>query len=461
VSTETETPGGIILSGRRAGVLLHLSSLPSRDFDDAIRFLGLLEECGFSLWQMLPVGPTSINGSPYSPYSAFAGDPSLLAGPPGDLDSEKLEQFQHQNRSWLPDFALFSVIRSQQQGKPWWQWPADLRQRYPASLATIIKNHPEQIAHVVRQQFEFEQRWRRFREQATARGIRLIGDMPMFVTADSADTWSNPQFFRLDMDGRPGVVAGVPPDAFTDEGQCWDNPVYDWQAMAADGFSWWQSRLEKEASRFDIVRWDHFRGLEAGWEIPAGSAGQPPVPADGAWCKVPGRDLLEQLSNNLNQLPVLAENLGVITKEVEDIRHEFGLPGMHVLQFAFDGDPANTHLPGQHEVNGVVYTGTHDNDTTLGWFVSLDDSARTYIAQTLGVDQLSIPVALIQAALDSRCEWAILPMQDLLSLGSAARMNTPGKAQGQWIWRFDWRDIPGDLARRWRRDIEQAGRQAA
>jgi 4-alpha-glucanotransferase len=454
-------PGGPLLTGRRAEVLLHLGSLPSLNFDDAIRFLDFLEICGFSLWQMLPVGPSSTNGSPYSPYSAFAGDSSLLAREPGDFDPDAFQVFSAHNASWLEDFSLFSVIRNEQQGKAWWEWPDKLRDRDPLALGRIKETHSKEISRVLLQQFQFRQRWQDFRQSAADRGIVLIGDLPMFVTADSADVWANRQFFKLDKSGQASMLAGVPPDAFTDQGQCWGNPVYNWQAMADDGFSWWQGRLQNELERFDIIRWDHFRGLEAGWEIPAGTEKLPPVPADGAWCSVPGRDLLSSLQKTMGRLPVLAENLGVITTEVEDLRHDFGLPGMHVLQFAFDGDPGNSHLPAQHEINGVVYTGTHDNDTTRGWFESLDDSARNYIAQTLAVDQASIPAALTRAALDSRCVWAIFPMQDLLGLGSEARLNTPGEAKGQWAWRFEWKNIPDNLSRRWQRDLGRAGRQAA
>jgi len=281
----------------------------------------------------------------------------------------------------------------------------------------------------------------------------------MFVVADSADVWSRPNEFRLDRHGQATHVAGVPPDAFTELGQCWDNPVYDWNRMQANNFTWWRDRLAHECRRFDLLRWDHFRGLVATWEIPA-LPGR--TAADGQWCAVPGKALLEHLTAQLGPLPLVAENLGIITAEVEALRHEFELPGMHVLQFAFDGNEGNPHLPCNHEEQGVAYTGTHDNDTSLGWFDSLSAKDREQVWDVLGGAHQTMPEALVQAALDSICRLAMIPLQDLLRLGSEARMNTPGTAQGQWGWKFSWQQLAAIGAApgtgHWRQMVSAAGR---
>lgn len=451
------------LDKRRAGVLLHLTSLPSGGLADAERFLDWLKAGGFSVWQMLPIGPSGSNQSPYSPISAFAGDPALLPAAPSKqkVSHAELKAYREQERFWLEDFALFSVIRRQNGDQPWWSWPQALRHRHPAELQEFAGAHAEEIEQCIRQQLLFDRAWKTFRKQARQRGILLFGDMPMFVIADSADVWSRPHLFELDETGRPSRVAGVPPDAFTELGQCWDNPVYDWDAMVSGGFEWWLKRLSHELKRFDLLRWDHFRGLEAGWEIPV-TAGQSPLnAADGAWHKVPGRDLLTTIWKTSGAIPIVAENLGVITSEVEALRHDFGLPGMHVLQFAFDGLSNNPHLPVNHEVNGAVYTGTHDNDTALGWFQSLDDRSVEMVLETLGQTRLNMPEALIRTALESRCSLAIMPMQDLLGLDSSARMNVPGEATGQWRWRFSWPQATHTVAARWRQSVVRARRQPA
>lgn len=462
IAAADSLPHTPVLNNRRAGVLLHLTSLPSGGLDDAERFLDWLKAGGFSVWQMLPVGPSGSNRSPYSPLSAFAGDPALLpaAASRWRVSESDLQTWRAQEDSWLQDYALFSVIRQQHQGQPWWLWPVALRDRHPAELEEFALTHAGQIEQCVRQQFHFDQAWKAFRSQARQRGIRLFGDMPMFVIADSADVWSKPHLFQLDKSGRPSRVAGVPPDAFTAAGQCWDNPVYDWEALGNEGFDWWLRRLELECKRFDLLRWDHFRGLEAGWEIPVTGA-SPPQATAGSWRQVPGRDLLSTAWQKLGPLPVVAENLGVITSEVEALRHDFGLPGMHVLQFAFDGLSNNPHLPAHHEVNGVVYTGTHDNDTALGWFRSLDDQTVATVLGVLGQNRINMPDGLIRAALESHCNLAVIPMQDLLGLDSSARMNVPGQATGQWQWRFTWPQASHAVARQWRQSVVRTRRQPA
>ena len=459
-----------VLERRRAGVLLHPTSLPSGTLGaDAVRFLDFLQGEGFSAWQILPLGPVGPNGSPYSSDSAFAGNPRLIPAElhNSEVDDSELRQFRWREANWLEGYALFTAIRQTQGGSPWWQWPLPLRQRDPDALKDFARNHSAVLGQCIRQQYLFNQAWMSLRSAAQQRGILLYGDLPMFVVADSADVWTRPQEFRLDSHGQATHVAGVPPDAFTELGQCWDNPVFDWGHMQANNFDWWRDRLAHECRRFDLLRWDHFRGLVATWEIPA-LPGR--TAADGQWRKVPGKALLQRMTMELGPLPLVAENLGIITPEVEALRHEFGLPGMHVLQFAFDGSEDNPHLPRNHEEQGVAYTGTHDNDTSLGWFASLSAENRQQVWDVLGSTHHSMPHALIQAALDSICRLAIIPLQDLLRLGSEARMNTPGRAQGQWSWKFSWQQLAasgaatgstigaGKRAGHWRHIVSESGR---
>jgi len=457
--------GNTILDQRRAGVLLHPSSLPSATLgDDAIRFLDFLVEGGFSVWQMLPLGPVSWHASPYSLDSAFAGNPNLI--PPEwrkqAVASEELAGYLEKERHWLSDYALFSAIGAAMQGAPWWQWPEDLRHRNPGALRAFGQSHASEIEHCIRQQYLFEQAWSSLRREAGQRGILLYGDLPMFMEANSADVWSRPIEFRLERhgarEGQAQFVAGAPPDAFTAEGQCWNNPVYDWSAMQARKFDWWLQRLEHEFSRFDLLRWDHFRGLSATWEIPAGSDENPAHASQGEWRDVPGAALLRSLQEHLGQLPLVAENLGVITPEVETLRHKFGLPGMHVLQFAFDSGDDNPHLPENHEQQGVVYTGTHDNNTTAGWWSALDDGRRSKVRDRLGKAEISMPRDLIATALESTCRLAMLPMQDLMGLGSEARMNIPGEAEGQWSWSFSWEQLAQGTAKIWHERLRSSAR---
>lgn len=457
-----------VFDPRRAGVLLHPTSLPSGMLDgDADRFIDWLVAAGFSAWQMLPVGPAGAHGSPYSSASAFAGNTRLLpenvrAAP---VDTAGFARFAERESHWLDDYGLFVAIREQQDGIPWWEWSAGLRHREPRALQRFANDHREAVDACRHGQYRFARHWARFRESAAASGVSLIGDLPMFVVADSADAWARPELFRIDADGRCDAVAGVPPDHFSATGQCWDNPVYDWDAMAGAGFDWWVRRLRVSLDRFDVVRWDHFRGLSATWEIPVGADGMPAPAVEGEWRDVPGRALLQRLREAFGPLPVIAENLGIITPEVESLRRDFALPGLHVLQFAFDGSPDNPHLPDQHEELGVACTGTHDNDTALGWWRSLEGEVRDAVRDVLGARgaaaspaDLPMPDALVEAALQSRCRLAMIPLQDLLRLGSEARMNRPGEPEGQWRWRFDWNDLTAGLAADWRRRVEPSGR---
>jgi len=468
------SPNRPILDRRRAGVLMHPGSLPSGALgDDVPRWLDFLQACGFTTWQMLPLGPAGVYGSPYSSNSAFAANVNFLPGTSRKkrIDEDELQYFRREQIGWLEDFALFTVIQGTQGGKPWWEWPNDLRRREPRTLATFARDHAQELRKVAAAQFRFDRCWQRVRADAKARGILLYGDLPMFVVADSADVWAAPRLFRLDKQGQPSHVAGVPPDAFTAEGQCWDNPVFNWDEMRVEDFAWWVKRLGHETRRFDLLRWDHFRGLTATWEIPV--TGQHRA-AEGEWREVPGRALLDTLFAALGPLPLVAENLGIITPEVERLRHSFGLPGMHVLQFAFDGHADNPHLPANHELQGVAYTGTHDNDTSLGWFQSLPPPVQEQVreplrtAGTLVSDpasggsnestSLSIVDAMVRTVLNSRSRLAVIPLQDLLGLGSEARMNTPGLAQGQWGWKFSWDQITPNLIERTREKIAESSR---
>lgn len=450
-----------MLDRRRAGVLLHPTSLPSGTLGaDAERFLDWLVAAGFSAWQMLPVGPAGRHGSPYSSTSAFAGHAALL---PAAVAAEApwpraLARFRDEEADWLEDYALFTAIHSAQGGKPWWEWPEALRARDPAALRRVMRQEAPALQACRADQFRFAQAWQRLREQAADRGILLVGDLPMFVVADGADAWAHRENFRLDARGRPQAVAGVPPDAFSATGQCWDNPVYDWKALAGTGFDWWVRRVRAAQRRFDLVRWDHFRGLAATWEIPVGAGGIAAAATEGAWHAVPGRALLQLLRTRLGRLPIIAENLGIITPDVENLRHVFGLPGLHVLQFAFDGWPDNPHLPVLHEEQGVACTGTHDNDTTLGWWGGLHEGARAFVRDVLGEPAAPMPDTLIAAALGSRSRLAMIPLQDLMRLGSEARMNRPGIAVGQWRWRFETGKLTSELAAQWRAQVEQSGR---
>ena len=441
------------LTGRASGVLLHPSSLPGPGSGGtlgaaAYRFVDFLAAAGFSYWQMLPLGPTDRYGSPYQSESAFAGDPALLApelnaDAPAPEPGPEFAAFLAAAQHWLDDYALYRVILGHYPDLDWPQWPEPLRHRHPDALAAMRRDHAETYRAVQIEQFRFDHQWRALRRYAAARGIRLIGDLPLFVAHASADVWSHPEQFLLDAAGQPLAVAGVPPDYFSATGQWWGNPHYRWETMARDGFRWWRQRLDHLCQQFDLVRFDHFRGLEAYWEIPADAASA----AAGRWVPGPGAQLLDALARNRSSLPLIAEDLGVITPAVEALRDRYDLPGMKILQFAFDSDARNPYLPHNHRPNAVVYTGTHDNDTTLGWFRALDTAHRQQVLEYLGLPADSMPWPLIRAAFASAARLAIIPMQDLLGLGSARRMNTPGTCGGNnWRFRFAWEEIPDHLA---------------
>ena len=435
-------------------MLLHPTSLPGSGASghlgaDARRFIDWLAEAGFGYWQMLPIGPVDAYGSPYQSASAFAGNARLLApehGPraaPNARDAAEFAVFCAQQAHWLDDYALFRTIRAHHPRGDWTAWPEPLRRRDPGALAQARQRWSSTYRAVQWLQYRFYRQWQVLRDHGAERGVQLIGDLPLLVAHDSADVWSHPEFFQLDACGQPLVVAGVPPDYFSATGQWWGNPLYRWSALAADGYRWWRQRLARLLDLFDLVRLDHFRGLEACWEIPARAESA----AAGRWVPTPGTALLDALAADHAQLPIIAEDLGVITPEVEALRERYALPGMKVLQFAFDSDDANPYLPRHHPHNCVVYTGTHDNDTSLGWFEGLAEDRRRRVCAYLGCTETEMPGALIDAALGSAARLALIPLQDLLGFGSARRMNRPGTTGGgNWCFRFHWGEVPVALA---------------
>jgi len=464
-----------LLDRRRAGLLLHPTSLPGPGpcgtlGAQARRFVHWLEEGGFGLWQVLPLTPPHEDGSPYQALSSFAGDIRLLdpegavaagwlepgAAPAAEWRAQAFQgflgaggredpdyrTFLDRSRHWLDDFARFLVLHRRFR-RAWTDWPEPLRDRHPEALAELDREAALDLDRVRFEQFLFERQWLALRHEANQRGILLFGDLPIFVAHDSADVWANRALFRLDPEGRPRVVAGVPPDYFSATGQRWGNPLYDWEALARQGYRWWIDRLRRQLVLFDLVRIDHFRGFQACWEIPA----EAPTAASGRWVEGPGAAFFEALQAHFGTaLPLVAEDLGVITPEVEALRDRFGLPGMKILQFAFDSDAANPYLPHNHRENAVVYTGTHDNDTTCGWWAGLDEPRRERVWDYLGRPSEAMPWPLVRAALASVCRLAVLPLQDVLGLGSEARMNTPGTTEGNWRWRFAWEQVPEGLA---------------
>jgi 4-alpha-glucanotransferase len=394
---------------RSSGVLLHPTSLPhGRLGDEAYRFVDWLAAAGQAWWQVLPLGPPDEEGSPYKSASAFAGSPALLADPGGPVSEDEVEEYVAAHPYWSGGWAAYAG------------------------------------AGALADQVRFAREWGRLRAYAAERGVRLFGDLPIYVAEGSADQRDRPELFQ------DGFVAGVPPDAFTEKGQLWGNPLYDWRALRATGYRWWIERLRRTLELVDLTRLDHFRGLVAYWSVPAGA----PDARGGTWRRGPGHELFDAARAELGELPVVAEDLGVITPAVERLRDELGLPGMHVLQFAFAGGPRNPHRPENHREHAVVYTGTHDNDTALGWWSSLSAELR----RATGLDPGEPHWSLIELALGSRARLAIVPMQDVLGLGSEARMNTPGRVGGNWRWRLGPGALTDELATRLREVTERSGR---
>jgi 4-alpha-glucanotransferase len=480
---------------RSSGILLHPTALPGPNGignlgREAFAFVDFLAAGGQSVWQILPLGPVGYGGSPYSALSAFAGNPLLIClekiVEAGDLDAKDLadgplseERTDYQavknfkerllikaagrfregadpqrqeafvdfcadHAYWLDEYTLFKALRRQQSGQAWNHWPEEIRQRQPETLAFWRQELAETIFGLRYAQFVFFEQWFALKDHANSKGIRILGDMPIFVSFDSADVWSNPEDFYLDEERRPTLVAGVPPDYFSETGQRWGNPLYRWDRMKERGFSWWRKRLGWSLTQTDLLRIDHFRGFEASWAIPA----EEETAINGTWMPVPGEELFQSLISEMGDLPLIAEDLGLITPEVEALRDRFALPGMKVLQFAFDSGPDNPYLPHNLIRDCVVYTGTHDNDTTLGWWRSLSEERRREVCAYLGQDAPSIPWALIHMAMTSVADLCIIPLQDLLELGNEARMNHPGHLEENWSWRFPPGALTENLTRR-------------
>ena len=438
---------------RSAGVLLHLGSLPSRRrLDQAARFARGIARAGFRVWQILPVGPSADGRNPFAPASAFAGDPALLPLRTGGRRG--YAQFCEDNSDWLDDWALFAALKRAHRGAPWWRWPAPLCRRDGAALAAARRALAGDAERARIAQFRFHRAWRLLRDTTRARGISLYGDVPLYVARDSADVWSRRELFEVGEDGKFLAIAGVPPDAFTRSGQLWGLPPYRWKAMAASGFAWWKRRFQVQAARHDLLRIDHFRGLAAWWRVPAGAR----TAAGGEWIPGPGGAAIDAILPVLGGTRLVAEDLGVITADVIALRRRYGLPGMRVLQFAFDGDPGNPHLPRHHGPDSVCYTGTHDNDTTLGWWRRLPRAARRRVARETGCARPDMPGALVELAWSSPAPLAIVPMQDLLGLGSAARMNRPGTRRDNWRWSLENASLPHGLVARAREALSRSGR---
>lgn len=439
-----------------AGVLLHPTSLPNRTLDEhAGYFLDWMRDAGLSIWQMLPLTEPHADLSPYHALSAFALNPRLLpAGWENQVDEQAFEHYVQNPPHWLEDYALFVVLYEQFGGSCWSSWPDSYRLREPAALEAMAKATAPRIRQLKKAQFQLQTIWQQLRTQARERGIQLFGDMPIFVAYNSVEVWVQPGQFKLDEHLRPTVVTGVPPDYFSEVGQRWGNPHYNWPAMAADNFGWWCRRVEAALELFDLVRIDHFRGLEASWEIDADE----PTAINGQWAKAPGEQLLSQLQKSFNPLPLVAEDLGIITPEVVALKEQFGLPGMSVLQFGFSGLPDNPHAPDSLVENSVVYTGTHDNDTTLGWLEELHPGTRDWMQQQVALEAGEMPWPLIVTALQSVARRVIIPMQDWMGLDGSHRMNVPGTIENNWLWQFQWQQLPDGLAARIRHWVEQSNR---
>jgi 4-alpha-glucanotransferase len=512
-------------SRRRAGVLLHPTSLPGPhgigDLGPAARrFADFLAAAGQAVWQVLPLAATGYGDSPYQGLSAFAGNPLLvsledlrdegwlaeedLAGAAGDgpppfaastveyarvtrfksallrraaerfaqrataAEQAALAAFRGREATWLEDLALFLALKDRHGGAAWIGWEGQLARRDPRALAVARREHAADIHCHVFAQWVFHRQWGRLRDHARARGVALMGDLPIYLAHDSAEVWARPRLFRIDAAGEPQAVAGVPPDYFSATGQLWGNPLHDWATQAADGYAFWVERMRHNLRLYDLVRVDHFRGFEAYWQVPAGAA----TAQEGRWVKGPGATLFEALEAELGSLPLVAENLGVITPEVELLRRRFHFPGMAILQFAFGRDPqAGSFKPHNYERDLVAYTGTHDNDTVLGWWASRAGAGSTRTEEEIEVERAHAKAylatdgremnwVLLRAVYASVAELAMSPLQDLLGLSSEARMNTPSTPSGNWRWRFEERALTPALAERVRGLAELYGRSA-
>lgn len=503
---------------RESGILMHITSLPGRygmgDLGPSAReFADSLVDMGQHLWQILPHGLTGYGDSPYQSFSTFAGNPlfislemlvedgllaanQLLRFPklPADYvdygpvieartailrsvcrsferkatptQRQSFVEYCERNSEWLEDFALFMALKEAHNLEPWHTWEPELVRREPAALAHARSHYRTAIRNAKIQQWIFDEQWRHLRHYCHERGIKIVGDIPIFVAHDSADAWANPELFYINADGTCSVVAGVPPDYFSATGQLWGNPLYRWDAHKEQDYAWWTARLLKIFEVVDLVRIDHFRGFAGYWEIP----GDAETAVQGRWVPGPGADLFHALVRKIGDMPIIAEDLGVITPDVDALRDQFNLPGMRILQFAFGNDAkAAEYRPDSYPANCAVYTGTHDNDTTVGWFRSEPgeastrsreeiDAERRSILQYLGSDGSEIHWDLIRLALRSNANTAVFPMQDLLGLGTEARMNVPGTKSGNWRWRLQPGMLTDDIKQRLRKLTEETGR---
>lgn len=431
---------------RRAGVLLHPTSLPSGILDqDAERWLEWLERTGFSVWQVLPLGEPQDGLSPYQCVSAFAMNPALYnAYTEPQPDSAAFHKFRSSN-SWLDDYALFKLLHLRFDDDAWYEWPDEYKFRETRALELLRDEYAAESMRLQWQQFELHARWQQLKQLANSKNIMLFGDMPLFVAHDSVDVWVCPQRYLLADNGMPTVVTGVPPDYFSDIGQRWGNPHYNWEYMQSENFAWWLQRMSYHLAMFDIVRIDHFRGLQASWVIDAACE----TAVDGHWQEVPGAELLVAIREQLGALPIVAEDLGIITPAVTALRKQFHLPGMSVLQFGFDEHDDNPHKLKNIVDDRIAYTGTHDNDTTLGWYQSLAPDLQQQVQAMLVAEsapaeaELSAGVVykMIRAAMYTPASACIIPMQDILQLDTSARMNVPGTITGNWTWSFEWQQL--------------------
>lgn len=479
-----------LLAERRGGVLLHITSLPNDKGKgnmgkEAYNFVNFLHNVGIKVWQTLPLGAPHSDGSPYQCLSAHAGNPALISlddlvsngwlQETGQGTTCKLGENYRENclmgkaltgfknlanaeeklaflnycadkADWLDDFSLFVALRTEFSAQCWNQWPEGLKERKPSAIKEARIRLALAIEIIQFEQFIFYTQWMALKTYANEHNVLLFGDIPIFVSYDSSDVWANRSVFKLDKKGEMSVVAGVPPDYFSVTGQRWGNPHYNWVFLKRTQFSWWNERMRSQLEMFDILRIDHFRGFEAAWEIPANED----TAINGEWVKAPGKALLSALKKEFGNIPLIAEDLGIITEEVDALRTGFNLPGMKILQFAFGDNDSNPYLPHNYDLNTVVYTGTHDNDTTLGWFNSLNDYDKGRVYNYLGHSQVSMPLLLVGTAFSSVANLAVVPMQDILELGSEDRMNIPGTTEGNWQWQFCWDQLTEDKVTRFR-----------
>jgi 4-alpha-glucanotransferase len=493
------------LDQRSAGVLAHITSLPGPhgigDFGPgAFHFVDWLHAAGQGIWQWLPSTPIGPGDSPYPGVSAFAGSQWMVAleplvergwlAPPqlpaggfddlrvdygrvlpwreqqlraaaagffagaADAEREAYAAWCTREQDWLADYALFMAIRSPRQGQPWWQWPAPLACREPEAMAMARVQYAGEIAFWQFVQWCFDRQCAALKDYAHARGVSIMGDLPIFVAHDSADCWSRPDLYFLDADFQTTVVAGVPPDDIGPLGQRWGNPLYRWDRMAAEDFSWWTARVRRALVSADVVRIDHFRGFAGYWEIPASC----PTAIEGRWVPAPGKQLFAAIARALGPLPIVAEDLGLITPDVIELRDGCGFPGMRILQFAFGGDGSHEFLPHNYSRASVVYTGTHDNETVRGWWQNAPERERRFAALYLHADAEDLHWRMIQAACNSVANMAVFPLQDVLGLDGSHRMNLPGSSEGNWAWRFDWSMVRPEHARQLGQLVASSGR---